>query len=349
MTTGQDKRDYDHNGWFEIKDTPLSLAGVFQFKGSSLGLTGEDAEKIFNVYRPAEELSRAETIQSFRLLPWVDDHTMIGPTAEQSMVNAAPAEKKGVHGVVGEDVNFKDGALYGNIKCFSEEVAEKVKLGKKELSVGYFCDYEKQSGVFNGLQYDYVQRNILANHLALVWVGRMGPTVAVGDQDEILKGARMEEQLKALLESIAALTAKVDAVSAKVEALTVEEKTEPMGDQKQAAETKAEVPAADKKPEGGMDAAEIAKQAVQEYKAKNELAERLSKVIGTFDHADLTHAQVVEKGIKELKLQAPKGGEAAMLNGYLLAIKPKQESGMDQSTNTQPQKRSSVDAYLEGK
>jgi hypothetical protein len=173
-------REYDTNGWFEVKDNPLSLVGVFPYLGRSIDPEA-DPDKLFNVYRPAEELASAECVDSFKLLPWVDDHTMLGSEDE----GLTPAERKGVQGVIGQDVYFDatdgDGVLKGNIKVFSDAMASLIANGKKELSCGYRCRYEYAPGSFKGQAYDYVQRDIRGNHLALVDNGRMGPDVAVLD------------------------------------------------------------------------------------------------------------------------------------------------------------------------
>lgn len=182
MTYAQDKREYDANNWFEVKDNPLSKEGVFHYRGAQIrlpdGTTAPDPDKSYGVYRSAEELSNPEAIASFRLVPWVDDHAMLG--AED--MGMTPAEKKGVSGVIGEDVYFKDGTLYGNIKVFSEALARRIEGGKKELSLGYRCEYEHKPGTWNGQPYEYVQRKIRGNHLALVNQGRMGAEVRVLDQ-----------------------------------------------------------------------------------------------------------------------------------------------------------------------
>lgn len=165
-------RKEDINGWPEIKDNPLSKVGVFPYSGASIG--APERNRVYNVYRPEEELADPACIESFKLLPWVDDHTMIGP-------GFTPAEKKGVEGVIGEEVYFRDGILYGNIKVFSDGLKNLIDAGKRELSAGYRCVYEFVSGVWNGIPYDAIQRKIRGNHLALVDQGRMGPDVAVLD------------------------------------------------------------------------------------------------------------------------------------------------------------------------
>lgn len=169
-------KQVDHNDFWYIKDNPLSKVGVFPYLGKQISSELEP-DKIYQVYRPAEELLSEETVNSFKLLPIVDDHTMLG--TEPGMM---PAEEKGVHGTSGSDVYGKDGKLYGDLKIYSETLKDEIEAGKKELSMGYFCDYELTPGTFNGIHYDAVQRNIRGNHIALVEEGRMGSDVRVMDR-----------------------------------------------------------------------------------------------------------------------------------------------------------------------
>lgn len=173
------ERLYDINGWFEVPRNPLSKVGVFPYLGRSIG--APEPDKVYMVYRPEEELSDPETVASFRLSPFVDDHTMLGDDEDDGLT---PAEKKGVHGVIGERVVYDPDSrtLYGNLKVFSKALRRRMdKEGKREISCGYRCAYEQRHGVFEGQRYEYIQRRIRGNHLALVDQGRMGPDVRVLD------------------------------------------------------------------------------------------------------------------------------------------------------------------------
>jgi uncharacterized protein len=199
----ESRRHYDQNGWAEIRDNPISKVGVFQYSGGVVdpdGSLGLDRNKFYNVYRSAEELQDPECLDSFRLLPWIDEHVMLGATE----AGLKPAEEKGIHGVIGEDVYFKDGYLRCNLKIFSEKMAKKIdKDGKKELSIGYRCLYAQESGVYDNTHYDFVQKEIRGNHIALVHKGRSGSDVAVLDGFKLtLDGkelimAKKEDEMKA--------------------------------------------------------------------------------------------------------------------------------------------------------
>ncbi|MEQ4896415.1 DUF2213 domain-containing protein [Proteus vulgaris] len=170
------KRQYDLNGWLEVKDNPISKVGVFDYLGFEIG--APIPEKIYKVYRPQEELASAETINSFKLMPFVDEHEMLGK-------DGTPAETKGIQGVIGEQVYFEYPYLRSNIKILSNSALNQIEGGKIELSPGYRCIYDFTPGEFNGERYDAIQRHIRANHLALVDEGRTGVDVAVQDHSVI--------------------------------------------------------------------------------------------------------------------------------------------------------------------
>ncbi len=166
------KRTYDNNGWLEVKDNPISKVGVFDYLGSEIGAPVPD--KIYRVLRPPEELASEETINSFKLTPFIIEHEMLGK-------HATPAEKKGIQGVIGETVYFEPPYLKANIKIFSDVALSDIDSGKIDLSPGYRSKYEFTSGIYEGQHYDAIQRHLRGNHLALVDEGRTGPDVAVQD------------------------------------------------------------------------------------------------------------------------------------------------------------------------
>ncbi|MEY0980640.1 DUF2213 domain-containing protein [Providencia alcalifaciens] len=166
------KRTYDNNGWLEVKDNPISKVGVFDYLGAEIG--APEPDKIYRVLRPPEELASEETINSFKLTPFIIEHEMLGK-------HATPAEKKGIQGVIGENVYFDPPYLRANIKIFSDVALSNIDSGKIDLSPGYRSKYEFTSGIYEGQHYDVIQRHLRGNHLALVDEGRTGPDVAVQD------------------------------------------------------------------------------------------------------------------------------------------------------------------------
>ena len=358
----------DNNGWFEVKRNPISKAGVFPYLGKSI--PGADPDQIYPVYRPAEELSNPETIESIKLIPWIDNHVMLG-----NKPNTTPAEEKGIHGVIGQDVFFEGDTLYGNLKLFSNEQSAVIASGKKELSLGFRCKYEHAPGVFNGQPYEYVQRVIRGNHIASVMDGRMGPEVAVLDHFSFTfdskdiqtmatenenpeggaKGATIEDaialfkQLQPLLPALIALANGGGAATPAAGAEDGDKKTTP-ADMTAAVEDAKEKGAAAGKAAGeeaGKAAGEEAGKAavasamdampaaiIAAFSARDRLASRLSAHVGAFDHSDKTHAEVVAYGIEKLGIKdAPKGNEGIYLDAYLAALPAPSKARMSRSAD----------------
>jgi len=161
----------DENGYITIPKNPISKSGIFQYLGKSISPELEP-EKVYNVWRPEEELNNPETIESFKLTPWIPEHVMLGE-------GFTPAESVGVQGVTGETVEFLGDTLYSKLKLFGEDLKKLIKAGLKELSCGFRCQWVIQAGVFQGQPYDVIQRQIRGNHLASVENARMGSDVRV--------------------------------------------------------------------------------------------------------------------------------------------------------------------------
>lgn len=343
-------RQYDSNGWYEIKRNPISKSGVFPYSGRAIG--DEDTDKVFMVYRPPEELANTETIESFKLLPGIDEHphTLLG-NAKDGLVKP---EDKGIDMVIGELVEYDANTetLYSNIKFFTNKILKLIEAGKKELSAGFRCKYEKASGVFNGQAYDYIQREIRGNHLALVDKGRMGSDVAVLDSftftfdakelikmEDIKTEVKDELTLESLAASIKMLSDKIDGMGKKDEAVVevddmakdMEVKTEEVAKDTEMKE--AEV-ATDK---SGMDAMEKRIKAVEAENAalkkngiksilstiaqRDTLVKKLTPHIGAFDSAEKTLDEVAAYGVTKLGIKCNQGHEVAALDGFFAARK----------------------------
>lgn len=167
----------DDNGFWLIKSNPLTKEGVFPYLGKSISAELVPTQTYY-VYRPFAEISSAETLESFDGIPFIDDHEMVGE-------DFTPCDQRPAGGVLMNPVKDDESrTVKGDIKIFSEKMKEKIHSGKKELSLGYSCVYSPEKGIFNGQSYDFVQKEIRGNHLALVEKGRMGSDVRVYDHRE---------------------------------------------------------------------------------------------------------------------------------------------------------------------
>lgn len=384
-------RKLDANGYITVERNPISRAGVFQYLGSSISPEAEPG-RVYNVYRPPEVL--AEAAPTFRLVPLINDHEWLG-------ADGTAPEAKGVHGAIGENVEFDpvDGVLYGDLKIWSETLRDLLDHGKVDLSLGYACEYELAPGISpDGKPYDYVQKSMRGNHIALVDEARCAvavldhlvPTcdsmeVAIMAEKVKKPGAASDKKIEAkptpaldaaeggegsmtLEQASAALKELIPLVKAMMGALTGAA-AEPDGDEPVVDED----PDADPNPDSGdqpdadlvamdakiktQDAAlkkamdqieELKKGAfkavMSEVSKRDKLAERLSHHIGTFDHADMSLAEVAKYGVEKLELQNVQDGhEVTAIDAYL-AAKP---NNTTQSVTMDSAPRSNViDGYL---
>jgi len=167
-------RKTDINGYIEIKDNPISKAGIYEYYGWEIN--APDKDKLYRVLRSPEELSSPECIESFKGMPLINDHTMMGEGQK------AP-ELVGIQGSIGDNVYFKNGVLYGNLRLYTNKIKGLIEKGKRDLSCGYWSTYDFIKGVWNGKPYDAIQRIAGANHIALVLDGRCGGEIAVLDHN----------------------------------------------------------------------------------------------------------------------------------------------------------------------
>lgn len=355
----------DDNGWIEIQNNPLSRVGVFEYFGRHIS-PDLPPDEVFSVYHPAEELSDPETIKSAKLIPWIAGHTMLGK------VGKVQAEEKGVGGVTGEQIYFKDGILYGNLKLFSKSHADLVNIkGFKELSLGYTSKCEYAPGEWNGQPYQYIRRQFRFNHTATVPEGRMGKIVSVLDSVTPEKGTIMDvkEEVKLpdvsgltvdqLLELVKAIAPKIQEAGKLAELLSgtkVEEEVKEEGDgvtaEVKTEDTGAEVKTTDeelveKKEEDKQVLVEdAAMRVVKSFKNRDALAAKAGAIVGVYDCSDMTEKQNAAYIIKKLGITATPGHEISAATAYLEGVNKARTAS--KTVNVQDSKDAATPAAVPG-
>jgi hypothetical protein len=149
----------------------VARSGIQLYGGDEMGRSDM---RVVRVYRPEEEVFNKDSLHSFAYRPVTNDHP---PEA----VTAANWKQYATGGLDGEVL--KDGEFIRIPMTLMDKAAVKdVQDGKRGLSMGYTCDIEWTAGTTpQGEQYDAIQRNIRANHLAVVAAGRGGDKLRVGD------------------------------------------------------------------------------------------------------------------------------------------------------------------------
>ena len=160
--------------------------------------------------RLPEEVFSKETLDSFNGLPiYVGHKTGENGTLEKDQVKRDEWAVGTASNPVGDNVY-----VASDIKITREDGINAVKSGIRSFSVGYTCDIEQESGVWGGIAFDAIQRNIKGDHLALCASARQGDqavlrmdsaemvieekaAVAVENKD-IKKEDRMAENMKTI-------------------------------------------------------------------------------------------------------------------------------------------------------
>lgn len=155
----------DENGFITYFDIPISSEGVYDYAGFQID-DKLPPKEVFKVYRPASEVCKKSFVDSLQEMPLVDDHTMIGE-------GFTPVDKKNAAGVM-FNVRAKGDHLLCDMKIWGEKMKQKIRMGKRELSLGYVGYFRKQEGRFKGKPYQFVMFGLSCNHVALVDDARMG-------------------------------------------------------------------------------------------------------------------------------------------------------------------------------
>lgn len=285
-------------------DTPIvGRVGVQIYKNADGTLRRE--------LRPPEEVFNADSLASFAGKPITDDHPSEPVTAKNAKalsVGVMQSEGKQDGDNVRVPIVIHDAAT----------VDKAINGGKRELSVGYKIDLEETPGVWNGQEYDAIQRKIRVNHLALVPRGRAGnarlnldrldAVIFNPEEDnmptpENLSRVRLDNGLEyqAAPEVVVAidkmradnqtLTAANSTLSKSIDALTAERDT-----------LKSQVESAEKVRADALEKARV------EIKARAELEKTASEF--KIDTADKTDRQIREAVIKTTRADADLSGKS---------------------------------------
>lgn len=158
----QDFKETDE-GYLTITACPITRPGVFPYRRSDGGTSMEA--------KLPEELFSSVTVASANAKPMTDDH----PNEPVNISNY----NKYAKGMTHNDAAVKDNKLAISFTFTDLETIKKIQDGKKELSIGFQADVKAETGTYDGMHYDSVQRNMIINHIALVDEGRAGPEVAI--------------------------------------------------------------------------------------------------------------------------------------------------------------------------
>ncbi|EAD8780259.1 DUF2213 domain-containing protein [Listeria monocytogenes] len=280
-------------GYLTVK-APVTRPGVFPYQRADGGIQLEA--------KLPENLFSGETIQSLNAKPVTDNHP-------REPVTAGNYQKYSI-GMTHTDSAVSDNMLFVSFTITDSATIEKVKNGKRELSLGFESEVVEEKGTYAGERYDAVQKSVLVNHLAIVDEGRVGPEIAIrgdsaafmidtkntekqgGNKMPVLKIDNKEYEVDSVVKSrFDALEAKLDAANAKAA------KADTLEGERDGLKTKLD--------KAESDLAEANKKAMTEEEIENAVTERAAlldsaKVMlgDSFDFKGKTTREIKEAAIK---------------------------------------------------
>jgi hypothetical protein len=177
------KRELTPEGFLICFDVPIARTGQMIYGPDETPIKA-NADGYVRIEREPEEVFRPETIASYAGKPVTNDHPPEDVTPDnwkQYDVGTVLNPRRGT--------GAEDDLLIADLLIKDPQAIKDVLDGKREVSAGYDADYE-ETGEGRGRQ-----RNIIANHVALVEEGRCGPRCAIGDRSfkpSVLEKSKMK-------------------------------------------------------------------------------------------------------------------------------------------------------------
>ena len=157
-------------GFLLCRNVPLARTGAQLYSEKEIPIKGDSNGRVI-IDRPPEEVFRPATIASLNGKPIALDHPDEDVTPDNYQKHLVgvvmdPRQGKGI----------QDNRLYGDLMVYAPDAIKAIRDNElREVSVGYEAEYV-EDGPGRGHQ-----KNIVANHLALVREGRCGVSCRIGD------------------------------------------------------------------------------------------------------------------------------------------------------------------------
>ena len=203
-------RSFDADGRLHVSVSNISKANVCQYVGREVPgwkTLGLDPDKVYSFLRDPEELAKGAL--TFNNLPILSEHVPVTAIGEDSHLPGL------VVGSTGTDAAIDGPFLTNSLVIWAKpSIDGVVNDEKRELSSAYRWKPDMTSGNFAGVDYDGVMRDIVGNHVALVFEGRAGSDVIVGDEQPMAfkskRALMLAGGLGGLIRPLLAQDAKLD-------------------------------------------------------------------------------------------------------------------------------------------
>lgn len=269
---------------FMIVPAKIARTGIQEYGALELGIEGTN--RTIRLYRAPDEVFKPESYSTFERQTFTQNH----PDGDVTAANYRNVTAGDVHDVAPAGDGIHLGA---NLHIKAADAIEMIAIyGKNQLSCGYSFELDLTAGTTPaGEAYDGTMRDIVGNHVALVWNARGGEGLRVADTDPT--------QRKKTMHSITINGIKI-AVSDETTASTIEREVKALGDAKTSAETRAT--AAETALKAATDAGAAAKTAhdakVAELTAQIVTGDALRELVAEFSKVEKQAKAIVGDAFK---------------------------------------------------
>ena len=167
-------RRFDENGFMHVDSSHITKEQVVKYYGREIPgwrELGLDPERLYNVYRPGDEIEKAAA--TFDGLPLQLQHHIDSADEPQTEFRVGSISRPVWRAPYLDcDLHITNGAAISAVEHGDF----------KEISAAYLYEPVVESGEFDGTPYEIVMRNLRGNHVALVPKGRAGADVVVADE-----------------------------------------------------------------------------------------------------------------------------------------------------------------------
>lgn len=163
-------RTYTPEGFLKVSGR-AAKTGIQEYYAHELGLTDRPHDAIVRVMRFADDVFKQSALDSYVGADITIEHP-------ETFVSSETFKNSSV-GLVTAAVRDGDFVLVHMI-VKDQSAIDAIHSGKVELSAGYSCHYEAAP---QGASYDFIQRDIAVNHLAITDKARGGSQVRLNDSD----------------------------------------------------------------------------------------------------------------------------------------------------------------------
>ncbi|PKQ54384.1 hypothetical protein CR151_05680 [Vibrio cholerae] len=169
----QTSRTYTPEGFLKVSGR-AAKTGIQEYFAHELGLTDRPHDAVVRVMRFEGEVFSQDSLDSYIGVDITIEHP-------DTFVNSETFKSESV-GLVTKAVRDGDFVLVDMI-VKDQSAIDAIHSGKVELSAGYQCHYEPAP---EGSSYDFIQRDIKVNHLALTDKARGGSQVRLADSHALV-------------------------------------------------------------------------------------------------------------------------------------------------------------------